>query len=152
MIEIDPAGSDQYRANTDQLIADLQELHEEFEEGLGTCLHREFVVSHAAYGYLAARYGLEQIAVAGIDPRLAPTPSRLASIADVMGDHGLDAILVEPALSGAITDALASEVGAEVLQIHPLATVTETELSAHRDFLGLARATLASLKIAMKCE
>ena len=39
-----------------------------FEEGLADCARREIVTNHAAFGYLADRYGLEQIPITGLKP------------------------------------------------------------------------------------
>ena len=57
----DAANADAYKQNADALIAELDALDEEFAEGLGDCRHEHFVASHAAYGYLAGRYGAEQV-------------------------------------------------------------------------------------------
>ena len=36
------------------------------------CMRREIVTSHAAFGYLAARYGLEQVPLVGLQPEAEP--------------------------------------------------------------------------------
>ena len=47
------------------LAAELGELDGEYRAGLADCARREIVTSHAAFGYLAARYGLRQIPITG---------------------------------------------------------------------------------------
>ncbi len=152
LIEADPEGADVYRANLAALSSDLRALHAEFEAGLGSCVHREFVTSHAAYGYLALAYDLEQVPVAGLSPDAEPSPQRLASIADRINDLGLGAILVEPVLAGSHEQTLASETGASVYEIHPLDGITQAELDEHGDYFGLMRDNLNSLRIAMECS
>ena len=151
LIQADPNGADFYRANLDALAADLRALHAEFESGLASCRHHEFITSHAAYGYLAARYGLEQAAIAGLSPDAEPTAGRLADLTDLIRETGISAVLVEPVLSGASESALAQEAGVQQLPIHALGSVTPDELAEHGDYIGLMRDTLASLRIALEC-
>ena len=152
LIEADPAGADVYRTNLDTLSNDLRALHAEFEAGLSSCAHDEFVTSHAAYGYLALAYGLEQVSVSGLSPGFDPSPQRLAGIADRINDLGIEAVLVEPVLSGSNEQVLASETGAGIYQIHPMDGVTQAELDEFGDYFGLMRDNLKSLRIAMECS
>ena len=152
LIEADPAGADTYRTNLAALSSELRALHAEFETGLSSCVHDEFVTSHAAYGYLALAYGLEQVSVSGLSPGFDPSPQRLAGIADRINDLGIEAVLVEPVLSGANEQVLADETGAGIYQIHPMDGVTQDELDEHGDYFGLMRDNLNSLRAAMECS
>ena len=51
------------RDQASALAARLLRLDREYRRGLSNCTRREIVTSHAAFGYLAARYGLEQVPV-----------------------------------------------------------------------------------------
>ena len=152
LIEADPAGADVYRANLAALSSDLRALHAEFETGLSSCAHEEFVTSHAAYGYLALAYGLEQVSVSGLSPGFDPSPQRLAGIADRINDLGLEAVLVEPVLSGSNEQVLADETGAGIYMIHPMDGITQDELDEFGDYFGLMRDNLNSLRAAMSCS
>ncbi|MDE2835945.1 MAG: zinc ABC transporter substrate-binding protein [Chloroflexota bacterium] len=152
LIEADPAGADVYQANLAALSSELRALHGEFETGLSSCAYDEFVTSHAAYGYLALAYGLEQVSVAGLSPGFEPSAQRLASIADRINDLGLEAVLVEPVLSGSNEQVLASETGAGIYMIHPMDGITQDELDEHGDYFGLMRDNLNSLRAAMECS
>ena len=152
LIDADPAGADVYRTNLAALSDDLRALHAEFEAGFSSCAHDEFVTSHAAYGYLALAYGLEQVSVSGLSPGFEPSAQRLASIADRINDLGLEAVLVEPVLSGSNEQVLADETGAGIYKIHPMDGVTLDELDEHGDYFGLMRDNLNSLRAAMGCS
>jgi zinc transport system substrate-binding protein len=152
LIEADPEGADFYRANLATLSSELRALHAEFEAGLSSCVHREFVTSHAAYGYLALAYDLEQVPVAGLSPDAEPSPQRLASISDRINDLGLGAVLVEPVLAGAYEQVLAAETGASIYTIHPMDGITQAELDEHGDYFGLMRDNLNSLRAALECS
>ena len=99
-ISADAANADGYRQRADELISELNALEQEFAESLGACKHDHFVTSHAAYGYLAAQYGLEQISVAGLSADVEPSPQRLATqVTDRVTELELGHVLVEPVLS-----------------------------------------------------
>ena len=151
-ITVDAANAAAYRQNADELMAELEELDQEFKDGLGACAHEHFVTSHAAYGYLAAQYGLEQIALAGFSPEVDPSPQRLASVTDRVTDLGLGHVLVEPVLSDRLAQTVARETNIELRAIHAIESVTQNELQAHGDYFGLMRDNLAALRLALECE
>ncbi len=74
--QIDPDNADYYNSNASNYIAQLQALHEEYSEALSRATRRQIVTSHAAFGYLANRYGFQQVAIMGLDPDAEPTPER----------------------------------------------------------------------------
>ncbi len=150
-IDADPANADTYRANASALAGELDELDHEIEDGLAVCHHDHFVTSHAAYGYLAQRYGIEQIPVAGLSPEIEPSPRQLAEISDQIAELGLEHVMVEPVLSGELTRALASEHDIDLIPIHAIESVTQAELDDHDDYFGLMRDNLASLVLALDC-
>lgn len=151
-ISADAANADGYRQRADELIGELNVLEQAFAEGLDACRHDHFVTSHAAYGYLAAQYGLEQISVAGLSADVEPSPQRLASVTDRVTELELGHVMVEPVLSGRLAQTVARETGVELLSIHAIGSVTENELEAHGDYFGLMRDNLVNLRVALECE
>jgi zinc transport system substrate-binding protein len=104
------AAADRYRAELEQLDADL-------DAQLGDC-HRDLVVSaHDAFGRLAARYGLRTEAITGISPEAEPDPGRLAELADLVEREGVTTVFTEELVSPEVAEALAREtdVGTAVL-------------------------------------
>jgi zinc transport system substrate-binding protein len=51
-----------------RLAERMRRLEAEYRSGLAECERNEIVTSHAAFGYLAKRYGLRQIALTGVSP------------------------------------------------------------------------------------
>ena len=151
LISIDADNADVFRENAAALIEELNELHAEFSQALADCRHDHFVTSHAAYGYLAARYAVEQIPIAGLSPEAEPSPQQLAEITDQVVDLGLGYVLVEPVLAGTLEETIQRETGIELIAIHAIESVTPAELEAHDDYFGLMRDNLASLKLALEC-
>ena len=68
---------------SDELVAELESLDEEFRAGLATCERRQFVTSHAAFGYLADAYDLEQIPLAASRRRQSRAHAREGLVDDV---------------------------------------------------------------------
>jgi len=151
LINADADNADAFRENAAALISELNELHAEFSQALANCRHDHFVTSHAAYGYLAARYAVEQIPIAGLSPEAEPSPQQLAEITDQVIDLGLGYVLVEPVLAGTLEETVQRETGIELIPIHAIESVTQAELDAHDDYFGLMRDNLASLKLALEC-
>ena len=87
----------------------------------------------------------------GLSPEAEPSARDLASIADLMRALGLQHVLREPTLSAGAVEAVAREVGATVLPIHQLGSVTAAELENHTDYFGRMRDNLSSLSTALEC-
>jgi len=86
---------------------------------LAAAKRRTIVVAHDAYGHLAKRYGLEVIALTGLNAG-EPKPADLKKAADVMRDKALTTIFIEPQLSRASADRLAAALNAKVAVLDPL--------------------------------
>ncbi|WP_165367713.1 metal ABC transporter substrate-binding protein, partial [Phytoactinopolyspora endophytica] len=95
LAELDPDNADSYDANAHEVMDELDELDEEFEAGLAQCERSLIVVSHEAFGYLADRYALEQLGVAGLDPDSEPSPARVAEVHDTIEDEGVTTVFYE---------------------------------------------------------
>jgi zinc transport system substrate-binding protein len=147
LADADPANADAYRASSDDLIDDLDQLDREFEEGLADCASRDFVTSHEAFGYLAARYDLEQIGIAGLDPEAEPSPQRIAEVTDFVGRHDITTIFFETLVSPEVAETIASETGATTAELDPLEGPPN-----EGDFLTAMRANLQALEEALGCR
>ena len=90
-----------------------------YRSTLGAAKRRTIVVAHDAYGHLARRYGLEVIALSGLNAG-EPKPADLKKAADVMRDKGLTTVFIEPQLGRASADRLAAALNAKVAVLDPL--------------------------------
>ena len=77
-------------AAANDLVARLEDLDGELARGLADCDRQEIVTSHAAFGYLAAAYGLRQIALTGISPEGEPSPRALEQLVEEVEEVGCD--------------------------------------------------------------
>jgi zinc transport system substrate-binding protein len=146
--ELDPAGADDYHGRAERLAADLATLDHEFADGLDECARREIVTSHAAFGYLADRYGLRQIPITGLSPDTEPTPEQLAAAAEEARRAGATTIFFETLVSPDVAQAVAEAVGADTAVLDP---VEGLEPGSTGDYLSVMRANLATLRSALGC-
>ncbi|HXH89669.1 MAG TPA: metal ABC transporter substrate-binding protein [Gaiellaceae bacterium] len=134
------------------LVAELSELDAEFRAGLRDCERREVVTSHAAFGYLTQRYGLEQVAISGLSPEVEPTPRELERVVRAVEARGATTIFFETLISPRLARTVAREVGAETAVLNPLEGLSARELDAGEDYFSVMRANLAALRRALACR
>jgi zinc transport system substrate-binding protein len=135
-----------------ELAQRLHALDREYAAGLGRCARRTIVTTHAAFGHLAARYGLEQVSLAGRSPEAEPGPRELERLVDEVRDSGATTVLVEPLVSSRLAETVAGEAGAEVAVLDPIEGLSEGRLAAGEDYLSVMRRNLAILEEALGCE
>ncbi len=152
LVAADPSHTDTYRTNLSMLERRLDELDASFKDGLATCQRREFVTSHAAFGYIAARYGLRQIAIAGISPDREPSLKELGEIAAFAKSNQVKYIFFETLSSPKLSEAIAREAGAETLVLNPIEGLTQQEQSAGADYISIQRENLTNLRRALSCN
>ena len=145
---IDPAGAAAYAANATALSARFEALDAAYMTGLATCADRAFVTSHAAFGYLATRYGLEQVAISGLDPEADPSPDRLAEIGRLVQTRHIRTIFFETLASPKVAQTLAADLGVDARVLDPLEGVADPS----RDYFSIAEANLSALKLALSCS
>jgi zinc transport system substrate-binding protein len=147
--QVDPAHAADYTARATSLHDELTKLDGEYAAGLNTCQRHEIVTTHAAFGYLAKRYGLEQIALTGLSPDAEPTPQHLAEVAEKAKELHATTIFFETLVSPRIAQALATEVRAKTAVLDPLEGL---EAGSTEDYLSVMRANLVALRDALGCS
>jgi zinc transport system substrate-binding protein len=146
-----PANADAFAANARAYRTELAGLDEEFRAGLSSCRRDLLVTSHAAFGYLADRYGLRQEAISGLSPEAEPDPRRLAELAELVRANGATTIFTEELVSPAVADALARETGVTTEVLNPLESLSLPETASGDDYVSVMRRNLAALRRGLGC-
>ncbi|MDA0563215.1 zinc ABC transporter substrate-binding protein [Streptomonospora sp. S1-112] len=149
LAEIDPDHADAFAANAEEVTTLLDGIHEDYSTGLADCRSRDIVVSHTAFGYLAARYDLHQIPVAGLDSHSEPSPARMAEVAETVREHDVTTVFTEPLTSPEAAETIAAETGADTAVLDPLEGVTDA--SPGDDYPSIMRGNLEALSTALDC-
>jgi zinc transport system substrate-binding protein len=114
-----PDSAEIFQENFDALVADIDSVDTQINNSLKSLEQRKFMVFHPAWGYFAKQYDLEQLAVqvGGQDP----SASELASLIEIAQNEKIKVIFIQPTFNTASAEAIAQEIGAEVVVVDPLA-------------------------------
>lgn len=150
LAEADPAGADTYRSNAARLSDELTALDNEFSSGLATCTYRDLVTGHAAFGYLADRYDLHQVGIAGLSPEQEPTAAQIRDLVAHVRETGVKTVYAETLASPALAETVAREAGVTVEVLDPIEGLSDA--SAGADYFEIMRANLATLRDGLECS
>ncbi len=143
-----PDAAATFAANLAILSADLATLDASYQAGLKNCRSRDLVTSHTAFGYLADRYALNQVGIAGLNPAEEPTPADLAVITEFVRANNVLTIYSESLVSPAIAHTIAAETGATTAVLDPLEGRSGP---TGGDYLAVMRVNLATLRQGQVC-
>jgi zinc transport system substrate-binding protein len=150
-VAVDPTGAPEYMANARAYTEELEKLDAEFVEGLKQCKRHDIVTSHAAFAYLANRYGLHMISISGLSPEEEPSPARLGEVARFVQEKGVTHIFFETLVSPKLAETLARETGAQTISFNPLEGLSGEEISQGKNYLTVQRENLQALRTALDC-
>ncbi len=147
---VDPDHKADYQKNAKAFEDRLAALSAEFTTALATCERREIVTSHAAFGYLAKRFGMSQVAINGLSPDQEPKATDLAAVSTYARAHGVTTIYAETLVSPAIAKAVATEAGATLATLDPIEGLTDQ--SRGKDYFQVMRSNLTTLQAGQGCR
>ncbi|MGN7471457.1 metal ABC transporter solute-binding protein, Zn/Mn family [Brevibacillus sp. SAFN-007a] len=150
LVQIDQAHAADYEKNYEQLAADLDQLDQEFTNMVSHAAKKELMTSHSAFSYLANRYGLEQVAISGLNPADEPSPAELKSLVEHVKEHNISYVMFETLVSPKVAEVIAKEAGVKTATLNPLEGLTEDDVKAGRDYLSIMRDNLETLKVALQ--
>jgi zinc transport system substrate-binding protein len=152
LTRIDPAATAAYAAQGQAYLARLAALDARFTEGLRRCARRDVVTTHAAFGYLTARYGLTQVPIQGLAPEAEPSPADLVRLVKLARERNVRYVFFETLVSAKLAETLAREVGAKTLVLNPIEGLTREEQAAGKTYLSLMEDNLRNLRTALDCQ
>ena len=124
-----------------------------YRQSLASCGTRTLVIGgHAAFGYLAARYGLTQVALYGMSPDSEPTPRHLIEVVRRIKEAKSRAVFSEATVNPKLARLLAEEADAQILPLSDGVGLTVDELASHQSFLDIMAANLKSLIHGLGCR
>lgn len=150
---MDPSGAAVFEKNASAYKENLRKLDRKFKESLAECAHRVFILGgHAAFGYLAKRYGLRQISLYGVSPDSKPTPKKMIEVVELTKTYGIQVIFFEASVSDELARVLARETGARTLVLNPGANLTKEEMKMGKTFFDIMEENLENLKDGLGCR
>ncbi|WP_406203063.1 MULTISPECIES: metal ABC transporter substrate-binding protein [unclassified Streptomyces] len=143
----DPDHAADYKKNTDALVKKLDGLNTQFADGLKDTRTKVFFTNHAAFTYLAERYGLTQEAIAGVDPDSEPSPARIKELQKEAKADGVTTVFYETLVSDKTAKTLADDAGLKTDVLDPLEGITDK--SKGDDYFQVMEANLKALQTAL---
>ncbi|WP_277630946.1 metal ABC transporter substrate-binding protein [Atopococcus tabaci] len=150
LIEADPDNQTLYTEQAAHFNSELDTLHQDFTQAFEGAENRVFVTQHAAFGYLANRYGLIQEPIGGYSTETEPDPARLAGISSFIQENNLPVVYYNQSESSAIAETVAEETGIETAQLHSIEGVSDVEQADGATYLTLMRRNLEALKLSIR--
>ncbi|WP_129285785.1 metal ABC transporter substrate-binding protein [Streptomyces sp. GZWMJZ-114] len=143
----DPDHADTYAKNTKTLLGKLGELDTDYREGLSDTKTKVFLTTHAAFGYLAERYGLTEEAIAGLNPESEPSLSRMKDLREIAKADHVTTVFYETLVSDRTAKTVAGDSGLRTDVLDPLEGITDK--SRGDDYIEVMRANLTALQKAL---
>ncbi|MEU0244824.1 metal ABC transporter substrate-binding protein [Streptomyces sp. NPDC006235] len=143
----DPDHAADYKKNTAALVEKLNGLNGEFENGLKDTKTKVFFTNHAAFGYLAERYGLTQEAISGLDPESEPSAARVRELQQEAKADGVTTVFYETLVSDKTAKTLAKDAKLKTDVLDPLEGITDK--SRGDDYFQVMEANLKALQAAL---
>jgi zinc/manganese transport system substrate-binding protein len=112
----DPEGAQAYKTNADAYLAKLDALDAEIQQAIAAVPkeRRRVVSTHDAFGYFAARYGVEFIAPQGVSTEAEVSARDVAKIIDAVKAHKVGAVFIENVADPRLAKRIANETGARI--------------------------------------
>lgn len=148
LASVDPANADGYAKNRERWDEEFDRLDEEYS-ALRDMPRKTIVVTHEAFGYLCADYGLTQLAAVGYSPDAEPDPGSMARLVEAARENGVTTVFYEELSSSASAKAIAGEIGAKTVPLSPLEGLSNEQRENGDDYFSVMRKNLEALKEAL---
>ena len=109
-----------YRQNEATFQEVLNEIHESYQEAFLDAENRDFVVQHEAFGHLANRYDLHQVAVGGLTTEVEPNPTQLVGVIEFVNSQKVPVIYYQGGENSAIAETVAKETDTDIAVLYDL--------------------------------
>ncbi|MFJ6984329.1 MULTISPECIES: metal ABC transporter substrate-binding protein [unclassified Streptomyces] len=143
----DPDHAADYKKNTADLVARLGALDTEFKTGLASTKTKVFITTHAAFGYLAERYGLIEEAISGLDPESEPSAARVKDLEKMAKADGVTTVFYETLVSDKTAKTIAKDANLGTDVLDPIEGITDK--SRGTDYFEVQKANLTALRKAL---
>jgi zinc transport system substrate-binding protein len=151
LITQDPTHEAYYTDKWRTLKNILEQIDNDYATSLADKQKDTIFVSHAAFGYLADRYGFQQHGVIGLSADQQPSAAAIAEIVDLMRQHKTYVVYVDPVYSEEYAQTLKNELETQTgQQVTILKLYLITGPSDGEDYLQQQIVNLQNLKTGLE--
>lgn len=108
-----------FEANLNNFISRIDTLDNAIRTTLNDSLNHSFMVFHPALSYFARDYHLQQYSIEFEGK--SPSPAHMKEVVDIARKENLNTIFIQSQFETAKAEAIAKEIGAEIVLVDPLA-------------------------------
>ena len=144
--EVDPKHKDVYQKNAKTFAEKAHEITQKYRSVFAKTSQKTFVTQHTAFSYLAKRFGLKQLGIAGISPEQEPSPKQLSEIQEFVKTYKVKTIFTESNATSKVAKTLVHATGAKLKTLNPL----EADPQNDQTYLENLEANLAVLAKELK--
>ena len=116
--KVDTTNVNEYKTNTERLIAQIDSVDAEVRKTLDGADCRTFVIAHPALSYFSQDYGLTQFSIE-IEGK-ETNAKELENLIVKCKTEGVKVVLVQAGFNKVVAESLAKEIQAEMVEINPL--------------------------------
>ncbi|TQJ12595.1 zinc transport system substrate-binding protein [Kribbella jejuensis] len=150
LASVDSKNAAGYHERAQALLAQVGKLDTEYKTGLANCKLKTFVTSHEAFAYMAKRYGLTMVGIAGFTPDAEPTPTRIKEVQDIVKAQHVTTIFYEELVSPKVAETIAHDVGVKTAVLSPIEGLSDA--NSKETYLTLMQENLQELRTANGCS
>ncbi|MGW6195201.1 metal ABC transporter substrate-binding protein [Kribbella sp. NPDC055110] len=150
LASLDSANAAGYHERAKALLDQVGKLDTAYKTGLASCKLKTFVTSHEAFAYLAKRYGLTMVGIAGFTPDAEPTPARIKEVQDIVKAQHVTTIFYEELVSPKVAETIAKDVGVQTAVLSPIEGLSDA--NSKETYLTLMQENLQELQKANGCQ
>ena len=144
LVKADPSCAEGYKKNAELYTAKLNELNTEFTAKLEPYKGKTFVAFHDFAPYFANRYSLKAEYLVDL-PEMNPSPADLQRVAAQVKASGLKALLSEPQEGKRSFNALAKDLGVNIVEFNPLETGSVESAKMPGTYFEVMRSNVSNL-------
>ncbi|MDO4680872.1 MAG: zinc ABC transporter substrate-binding protein [Aerococcus sp.] len=150
LAEVDPEHAQTYKDNANNFNQKLQKLADDFANATKNAKTKTFVTQHAAFNYLAHRYGLKQIAITGVTDTMEPSAQRMAEVHNYLKNNKTAYMFVQEGTSDQLAKSLTEGTDTKISTLNSMETFTDKDALTGDGFLQKMQDNLDHLKLVLE--
>ncbi len=109
-----------FKRNAQQMQKELENLTDKIKTERAQYKNPAIITYHNAFHYFLQEFGIEELGFVQESPGKEPTPKELALLGNIIKEHNVKAIFLEPQMDRKAGETLAQEFSLELLTLDPL--------------------------------
>lgn len=152
LADIDPRHAEEYRENARNYTQAIESIDAEIEDVVMNAARRTLVFADRfPFVYLTRTYGLEYLAAfPSCTADTEPSAQTVMALIQKVAEEGIPAVYTIELSTQAVARTVAEETGAEILTLHSMQTVSQSEFDAGESYVSIMQRNVEALKAGLE--